>query len=84
MSKWRKATWALAIWNVLMLLWTATLAGGIGDCAGESGWALTVCEAGRALGTGMGIPFVVIVWFIGFIVLGLIWLMSRPTGHAVV
>jgi hypothetical protein len=46
--------------------------------------ALTVCEAGRALGTGMGIPFVVIVWFIGFIVLGLIWLMSRPKGHAVV
>lgn len=84
MSKWRRATWALVIWNVLMLLWTVRSAGGIGDCAGESGWALTVCEAGRAIGSGMGVPFIIIVWLIGFVVFGLIWLMSRPRGQTVV
>lgn len=82
MSNWRKATWALVIWNTVMILWTATYSGGIGDCAGESGWALTVCEAGRAIGTGIGIPFVIIVWSVGFIVFGLIWLMSRPKEDA--
>ena len=83
MSKWRKATWALVFWNLLMLLWTVSYSGGIGDCAGETGWALTTCEAGRAIGTGMGIPFIIIVWFIGVIVFGLIWLMSSPERHTV-
>ena len=78
MSEWRGATWALVIWNALMILWTADFAGGVGGCAGETGWAFSVCEAGRTVGTEMGIPFIVIVWSIGFAVIGLIWLMSRP------
>jgi hypothetical protein len=82
MSKWRKATWALLIWNVVMILWTASYAGGIGDCADESGWALTVCEGGRALGNGLGIPFIIIVWAAGFVVFGLIWLTSRTSENS--
>ena len=78
MANWRRATWALVFWNVLMLLWTVSYAGGVGDCTRETGWALSVCEAGRAIGTGTGFPFIVAVWFIGMVVFGLIWLMSRP------
>ena len=82
MSRWRRTTWALVAWNVLMILWTASYAGGVGDCAGESGRALIVCEAGRALGIQIGIPFILIVWLTGILVLGLIWLISRPSQHA--
>jgi len=71
------ATWALVIWNVLMVAWTATYLAGVGDCA-ETGWQLTVCEAGRAVGTEIGFPFILVVWAIGFAVLGLIWLRGRP------
>lgn len=78
MAKWRRTTWALVIWNVLMLLWTASYVGGIGNCTDETGWALTVCETGRAIGTSMGAPVIGIVWLVGLIVLGLIWLISRP------
>lgn len=84
MSQWRKATWALVVWNVLMVLWAVRYTGGVGDCAGETGWALTVCEAGKAIGTGVGVPFIVVVWFVGFVVFGLIWLTSRPRGRAVI
>ena len=80
MPKWRKATWALAIWNVLMILWLATAIGGVGplSCAGETGAALAVCEAGVNIGLSLGLSFVVIVWLIGFVAFGLVWLMSRP------
>ena len=80
MPKWRKATWALATWNVLMILWLATAVGGVNplSCAGETGAALAVCEAGVDIGLSLGSSFVLIVWMIGFIALGLVWLVSRP------
>ena len=80
MPQWRKATWALATWNVLMILWLATTIGGIGDvsCAGETGAALAVCKAGAQVGLSLGPSFVLIVWAIGFIAFGLIWIISRP------
>ena len=80
MPKWRKATWALAIWNVLMILWLATAIGGVGplSCADESGAALAVCEAGVNIGRNLGLSFVLIVWLIGFVAFGLVWMSSRP------
>lgn len=80
MPEWRKATWALALWNVAMILWAATAMDGIGNatCAGESGAARTVCEVGLNLGLTYGLSLVVVVWSIGVAALGLVWLMSRP------
>jgi len=78
MREWRVATWVLVAWNILMVGWTATFIGGIGDCAGESGWQLTVCETGRSIGTEIGLPFILGVWLIGFAALGLVWLRGRP------
>ncbi len=77
MPNWRKATWALAIWNVLGALWTASYFNGIGDCTAETGNGLVVCEAGRAIGLELGFPLIVSVWAIGFLVFGLIWLLTR-------
>lgn len=84
MPKWRKTTWTLAIWNVFMILWLATAVGGVGplSCAGETGAALAVCEAGVSIGVSLGLSFVFIVWLIGFIAFGLMWLMSRPQHPA--
>jgi hypothetical protein len=83
MTQWRKATWALAIWNVRMMLWLATAIGGVGpfSCAGETGAALAVCRAGVDIGVTYGVTFVLIVWLIGFIAFGLVWLMSRPKSY---
>jgi hypothetical protein len=76
---WRKATWAVAIWTVLMGLWIVAGASSVSNnCAGRYGDDLSYCQAGTAIGGGLAITLLVMIWFIGFVVLSLIWLMSRP------
>ena len=83
MPEWRKATWALATWNVVMIVWLATAMGGVGDlsCVGEAGAALAVCEAGVNIGLSLGLSFVPMVWLVGVIAFGLVWLISRPKNR---
>jgi hypothetical protein len=85
--RWRKATWALAIWNALMAIWIlgAISSASNNDCANETGSeflsaesAQSACEAGTAVGAGIGVAALLFLWFVGFIILSLIWLMSRP------
>jgi hypothetical protein len=74
--RWRKMTWVLNIWNVLFLIWIIF---GVSDRASKD------CPPGDDLcvnasdaGTGIGVALILFLWFLGFIVLSLIWLMSRP------
>jgi hypothetical protein len=76
---WRKATWALAIFNVLMLIWVvAGIASASGDATGCGSLDQATCNAARNVGAGIGVTALFILWFIGFVVFSLIWLMSRP------
>lgn len=85
MPRWRKATWALVLFSVLMLIWIVAGVGGVSNnCDGLTGNELTNCQAATAIGGGIGVTFLIILWFIGFIILGLIWLMSRPKENVVV
>jgi hypothetical protein len=80
MPHWRKATWALVVWNALMLLWVVSGVMNVSsNCAGMTGDALTTCQAGTAIGAGIGVTFIGMIWFVGFIVFSLVWLMSRPS-----
>lgn len=81
MPRWRKATWAIVIWTLLTVIWIATGVGAVGNAAPAGSDAEA---AGRAIGAGLGVTFIIIVWFLGFIVLGLIWLMSRPKDNVVI
>jgi uncharacterized Zn finger protein (UPF0148 family) len=77
--RWRKATWAVVLWTALFALWIGFgVSATSNNCAGKVGDELTACQAGTAIGAGIGVTFLVIVWFLGFVVLSLIWLMSRP------
>jgi hypothetical protein len=78
MTHWRKATWALVIWDAFMVLWLATVLRGEFSCDRETGAARAVCDAGASIGMSLGPSLVGVVWFTGFIILGLIWLVSRP------
>ena len=77
MANWRKATWALVIWNVAALLWAISYLDGIGDCTAESGNGLVVCQAGRAIGIEFGFPLILGVWVVGILIFGSIWLLTR-------
>jgi len=75
----RKATWALLIWTVLMALW---IAGGISSASGDAtncgSLSQDACNAARGVGAGIGVIALFILWFLGFVVLGLIALLTRP------
>jgi hypothetical protein len=74
--RWRKMTWAIVIWTVLMLIWVIS---GL-QSAGASGNTSTAYTAG----VGIAITFLFGIWFVGFIILALIWFMSRPKANVVV
>lgn len=67
MLKYRKATWALIVWCVVIALWLVTGLSAT-HCADQA------CNAGK----GIGAALILFVGFCGFVVLSLIWLMSRP------
>jgi hypothetical protein len=75
--RWRKMTWAIIVWCVLILVWMVG-----GAASNECGQERTdlnqsACEAG----TGIGVALVGFLGFLGFVFLSLIWFMTRPKGR---
>src|SRR4051812_1750991 len=77
--RWRKMTWVLNLWNLVFLIWIITA---IADRASED------CPPGDELcinasdaGTGLGVAVIILLWLVGFIVLALVWLMTRRRGR---
>ena len=72
----------IAFWgfNVLMAFW---IFAGV-DSATEGMQSMSDAEAaGAAIGTGLGVMFLVIIWVVGDIILGLFYFFSRPTRQLV-
>jgi zinc-ribbon domain len=83
---WRKMTWVIIVWCVLMAIWIIAgiaAAGSETDCAKEATEYLSkeACEDANDVGTGIGVIVLWFIWFFGFIALSLIWLMTRPKGR---
>lgn len=87
--KWRFMTWVFLAFNALMLFWViagSMAASNSADCLpGDD-----LCEGANDLGTAIGVGFVMVLWFVGFVILGLLWIMTRSRrracpvcGHAV-
>lgn len=82
----RKMTWALLLWSGLMLAWIISIGAASGEqasdyCANRANHAyigVEGCETAAHAGSGLAIGAILAVWFCGFIVLSLIWMMSRP------
>jgi len=84
---WRKMTWALIGWSALILTWA--IAGGAsndarGYCEAHPSQYLSqhACEQARNVGTGIGVAAILFVGFLGFVVLSLVWFMTRPKAVA--
>lgn len=73
--RWRKMTWAIWIVNALFLIW---IIAGISsrpstDCApGDE-----LCVNARDAGTGIGVALIILLWFFVFVVMAIIWFMTR-------
>jgi hypothetical protein len=70
---WRKATWVIVLWTVLMALWIVSTSGGTNSilCPG------TTCTPDKPMNKIAAVIVIFLIWFVGFVVLSLIWLMSR-------
>jgi hypothetical protein len=85
MPKWRPFTWFIVVINILFLIWVIAGAGSaantVKDCSSLSGQAKQVCEAGNAgtaAGTAIGVGIIIFLWAFVDIILGVIWLVTRP------
>jgi hypothetical protein len=81
--RWRLLTWAiLGFTGVMGIVAVLSIVGAVGgsDCGRypDGSPERSGCEAGTVLGTGLGFGIVFCVWFVGFVILGLLWLMFRP------
>lgn len=80
MFRWRKTTWALIVFSVFMGWWfVVSLQGAAHNCAHTAADQLAACQVGTGIGASFVAFIIGVLWFIGFIVLALIWLMSRPS-----
>lgn len=77
LPRWRKMTWVLLLWTAIFAIWV--IAGASSANCGELQDEFS--KAGCDAGTGIGIALVFLLWFIGFLVLSLIWFMTRPRGR---
>jgi hypothetical protein len=85
MPRLRKASWAIVIFTALMALWIVSgVSGASNNCAGMTGDQLTTCQAGTAIGGGIAVTLLFMIWFVGFVVLAIVWFMSRPKDNVTV
>lgn len=83
--RWRKMTWTIWVWNALILIW---IIGGTSSrpsqsCQADAYLSKHDCISASDAGTAIGVGLIVFLWFMGFIVLSLVWFMTRPKpAHA--
>jgi len=78
MKNFRKMTWFILIIQVLFVIWIIVgTSSASGNCDGEMGDALAVCQAGTAIGTGIGIGLILFFWLVVDVILGLVWLITN-------
>jgi hypothetical protein len=69
--------WLFILFNLLMLVWIIAGLSGGSDAVNN---ASSDAEAtGAAIGTGIGVFFLLIVWGFGDLILGLFFLFTRPS-----
>ena len=68
--------WLFYLYNLLMVAW---LVGGGSAVSEKTATLATDAErAGAAIGTGLGVTMILIIWVIGAVITGLFALLTRP------
>jgi len=78
MRNWRKFTWFILVIQVIFVIWIiAGASSASSNCDGLVGDELDICQAGTAIGAGLGIGIIIFLWAFVDIILGLIWLITN-------
>jgi hypothetical protein len=75
-------TWALWGWTILCAIWIGTGIGSVSHvhCSGDL--SASTCKAATDVGAGIGVFLIFIIWLIVFLILSLIWFMTRSKGRS--
>lgn len=80
--RWRKMTWVLVAWTVLIAVWVFSAGASSGDtvdeCVAEGILTRQECQDATDVGTGLGVFLILVFGAIVFMALGLVWFMTRP------
>jgi len=70
--------WVILAITGLFLWWIISAVGGIADdCAGKVGSDLEACQTGTAIGGGIAFIFILVLWALVDVILGVIFLVTR-------
>jgi hypothetical protein len=70
--------WVFLAIQALFLIWI--ISGGASasnNCDGKTGDALSACQAGTAVGAGIGIVLIIVLWVAVDVILGITYLIVR-------
>jgi predicted RNA-binding Zn-ribbon protein involved in translation (DUF1610 family) len=83
MKSWRALTWFILIVQVLfVILIISAVTSTSGDCSGLSGDSADMCKAGTAIGLGIGFGFILFLWALIDIILGVTWMVTNKRSSA--
>jgi hypothetical protein len=77
LPRWRKGTWIILAFNLLMLNWIiggAHAAQRNKDCGSLN---QHTCDAATDIGTAIGVSVIIALWVAGDSILGIIWLVTN-------
>jgi len=75
---WRKGTYIILIFNLIMLAWIISGASSAsGDATNCGSLSQADCNAAAGIGTGIAIMLLIPLWAMGDIILGVIWLVTN-------
>lgn len=70
----RVLKWCGFGWSGLMVAWLVAGFASVEDCPPAD----EACETGAAIGVSLAVGFIGFVWVVGMVVIGVLWLMSKP------
>jgi uncharacterized protein (DUF983 family) len=69
-------TWLLIVFSALMLAWLVSVLAQSNNCAHEQFHQL--CKASEDAQRSNDFVIVLVIYFMGFVILALVWFMTRP------
>lgn len=82
LPRWRKMTWVVVLWCVGMAILTLATAGHAHNAIHCSPYTpRSICEGAQDTNAGISFVLLFVIWVWGFIISGIAWLITRPTGR---
>jgi hypothetical protein len=74
---WRKMTWVVLIFNVIMVIWIIAGLAATSHPTHCQDLTNQLCNDANNTGRGIAVALLIVLWALGDVILGTIWLVTR-------